>query len=120
MSENWSNCAPLPAPVGTLSENKGGITDEGCEGPSRCWITSERFRLFDENFLNDIWIGYDQDIRQARPDACDALLVSGTRKRLDVVAQQRSRARPNRRSVWNNDTRHRSEDGDSIILSAPR
>ncbi len=59
MSENWSNCAPLPAPVGSLSEKKRGIANDGCERPSRCGITSERFSLFDENFLNDIWVGYD-------------------------------------------------------------
>jgi hypothetical protein len=73
MSENWSNCAPLPAPVRALGEKKRRIANDGCERPSRCGITPKRFRLFDENFLNDIWVGYDQDIRQACPDACDAL-----------------------------------------------
>ena len=51
MSENWSNCAPLPAPVRALGEKKRRIANDGCERPSRCGITSKRFRLFDENFL---------------------------------------------------------------------
>ena len=54
MSENRRNCAPLPAPVGSLGEKKRGIANDGCERASRCGITSERFGLFDENFLNDI------------------------------------------------------------------
>src|SRR5262249_3153691 len=105
MSKNWSNRTSLPAPVGALSEKKRGIPNDGCEGPSRCGITSERFRLLDKNFLNDIGVGHDQDIRQARPDACDALLVSRTRNRLDIVAQQRSQAEQAQRSFrwvkWN-------------------
>jgi len=105
MSENLSNRAPLPAPVGALSQKKGGVANDRCERPSRCGITSKRFSLFNENFLDDGWIGYDQDIRQACPDACDALLVRRTRNGLNIVAQQRSQAQQAERSFrwvkWN-------------------
>src|SRR5215471_2803609 len=75
-----------------LQRENRGIPNDRSKRPSRCGITSERFRLFDENFLYDFWLGNNQDIRQTRPDACDALLVSKTRNCLDVVAQQRSQA----------------------------
>src|SRR5262249_35514153 len=105
MPENWSNCAPLAAPVGAFSEKERGIANDGSKRPSRCGITPEHFRFIDENFLNDLRVGYDQDIRQACPDACDALLVSTARNRLNVVAQQRSQAeqaeRSFRRKKWN-------------------
>src|SRR5215472_6656749 len=105
MSENWSNRASLPAPVGAFSEKNRGIPNDRSKRPSRCGITSERFRFFDENFLNDIWVGNDQDISQTCPDACDVLLVGKTRNCLDVVARQRSQAEQAKRSFrrfkWN-------------------
>ena len=54
------------------------------------WVAPECVRLVDENVLNDIRIGHDQDVGHPGPEMSDGLIVGGAGNRLDIVAHQRA------------------------------